>query len=102
MADVIIVDAQTGEITTRDFTPEELAQRQADQAAAAITQAAQDLLDGNKSTLQDRAANALQANRDYLALASPTQAQAVAQVRVLTQENTALIRLLLNLVEGTD
>ena len=35
MVDVIEVDALTGTVTERDFTPEELAQRQKDQAAAA-------------------------------------------------------------------
>lgn len=54
MADVVIIDVQTGERVERDFTPEELAQREADvaaveaAAAAVITaqaQAAQDRLD---------------------------------------------------------
>lgn len=40
MADVIEIDAATGEVTERDFTPEELAQREADAAAAAVAQAA--------------------------------------------------------------
>lgn len=34
MADIMIIDAATGEVTERDFTPEELAQREADTAAA--------------------------------------------------------------------
>lgn len=102
MADVVIVDAQTGEVTERDFTPEEAAQRQADQQAAAIAKAAQDILDGNRTTLTDRAAAALTGNRTYLALASPSAAQQRAQIAALTRQNTALIRLLLNLVDGTD
>ena len=40
MAQVIEIDAVTGEAIERDFTPEELAQREADQAAAAAAQAA--------------------------------------------------------------
>lgn len=41
MADVLIVNAKTGERVERDFTPEELAQREADTAAAkAAAQAA--------------------------------------------------------------
>lgn len=40
MADVVIVNAQTGEVTERDFTPEEAAQRAADEAAAAAAAAA--------------------------------------------------------------
>ncbi len=35
MADVLIVDAATGERVERDFTPDELAQREADATAAA-------------------------------------------------------------------
>lgn len=34
MADVIEIDAATGEVVERDFTPEEIAQREADAAAA--------------------------------------------------------------------
>ena len=102
MPDVVTINAATGEIIERDFTPEELAQRQTDQAAHAIRQAAQDILDGNRTTLQDRALTSLQGNRDFLALAAPTQADALAQVKDLTRQNTALIRLLLNLLEATD
>lgn len=42
MADVIEVDAATGEVTERDFTEAELAQRALDQEAAAAAQAAAD------------------------------------------------------------
>lgn len=102
MADVVIVDAATGAVTERDFTPEELAQRQADQQAWAAFKVAQDITEGNRTTLQQRAQNALATNADYLALPSPTNAQAVAQVRALTQECSAVIRLLLNLLDATD
>lgn len=40
MADVIEIDAATGTVVERDFTPEELAQRAADQAAAKAEKAA--------------------------------------------------------------
>lgn len=36
MADVIEIDASTGAVVERDFTPEELAQREADAQAAAL------------------------------------------------------------------
>lgn len=39
MADVLIINAQTGEVVERDFTPEELAQREADAAAHAAVEA---------------------------------------------------------------
>lgn len=37
--DVLEIDALTGTVTERDFTPDELAQREADQAAAAQAEA---------------------------------------------------------------
>ena len=42
MADVVIVNAQTGERVERDFTPDELAQREADQSAVQAAQEAAD------------------------------------------------------------
>ena len=56
----------------------------------------------NRLQLEARSAAALTANRAYLAITSPAQAQVVAQVRALTAQNTALIRLLLNDTSGTD
>lgn len=56
-------------------------------------------LDGAKSaatqtTLEGNARNAYTANRNFLAVASPTNAQVVAQVRALTRQQNAVIRLL--------
>jgi hypothetical protein len=83
----------------------------------------------NQTTLQSRAQDALTnniaalalpdptpANQSYLAIATPTQAQAVAQVTALTRQNdalvaqttaltrqvNALIRLAMNLLDTTD
>lgn len=49
----------------------------------------------NQQTLQQRAATALTNNQTFLAIASPTQAQAVAQVQALTRQVDGLIRFLL-------
>lgn len=56
----------------------------------------------NAVTLQQRAAAALDANAAFLALGSPTNAQVVGQVRLLTRECTALVRLLLRQLDTTD
>jgi anti-sigma factor RsiW len=70
----------------------------------------------NEQTLRDRAQAALAANTTdqadnaiYLAIASPSAAQVTAQVRALTRQSntqarelTAVIRLLLGLLDSTD
>lgn len=55
----------------------------------------------NQQSLQQKAQAALATNATYLGLASPTTAQAVAQVAVLTRECSAVIRLLLGLLDST-
>jgi hypothetical protein len=49
----------------------------------------------NKVTLLDKASKALTANSTFLAIGAPTNAQTLAQIRLLTRENNALIRLLI-------
>jgi hypothetical protein len=50
----------------------------------------------NYLQLQQRAAAALAANATFMAIASPTQAQSVAQVKALTRQVNALLRIQLN------
>ncbi len=52
----------------------------------------------NEATVRARAAAALTANATYLAIATPNNAQVAAQVRTLTKECSAVIRLLLGLL----
>jgi hypothetical protein len=81
-------------LEARPYTPAETAQ-----AAAGALERAKTT---NRRTIEDRAAQALTANATYLALGTPTNAQVAAQVRRLTQECSALIRLALNQVDSTD
>lgn len=71
-------------------------------AAGGYTWAPPPVADTNKRTLVDRAAAALASNAAFLAIVTPTNAQVVAQVRLLTRECTALIRLAVNQLDTTD
>ena len=61
MADVIEIDAATGTITERDFTPDELAQREADEAAAAQAEAARAAEAATQAAAQESAIGKLAA-----------------------------------------
>ena len=102
MADVTEIDALTGIVTVRGFTPQEAAQRAIDEAQALADAQVRELVEGNRATLTDRAVTALQGNRDFLDLAAPSQADALAQVKALTRQNTAVIRLLLGLLDEVE
>lgn len=71
--------------------------------AAADARAARSLVLANAVTLRKRAAAALKTNRAFLALPSPvTNAQALAQIHALTRQNVALIRLVADVLDGTE
>lgn len=64
------------------------------QAEAQEQQALEEQRETNRLTLEDRAKNALTANADFLALDAPTNAQALTQIKALTRQTNAIIRLL--------
>lgn len=74
----------------------------ADENAAADARAEAALEANNNTTLRQQAQNALQNNRDFLALSAPTNAQVLAQVKALTRQNNGIIRLVLHDLTGTD
>jgi hypothetical protein len=102
MVDVVEVDALTGEVIERAYTPEEAAQAVIDAEQSTAQAAVVALRAANTDTLHAQATTALTANRDFLALAAPTNAQTLAQVKMLTRESTGTIRLLLGLLDATD
>lgn len=53
------------------------------------------------ATIQARAQAALTTNATFLAIPSPSQAQAITQVQALTRECNGLIRLLLGQLDST-
>lgn len=55
----------------------------------------------NEAAIRRQAQQAIAANITYLAIGSPSAAQTTAQVRLLTRECTAVIRLLLNQLDDT-
>lgn len=57
--------------------------------------------DAVADAIKAKAQAALTANAAFLALASPTNAQTLAQVQLLTKEANALIRLALNQLDAT-
>lgn len=84
------------------LTSSEQAERDQMATAASADASTTAARQGNATTMRQRAEQALDANRTYLALGTPTAAQTTAQVRLLTQETTALVRLLLGLLDRTD
>lgn len=61
MADVVEIDAQTGTVIEREFTPEEFAQREADALAYAEAQAAAEAAAAEAAALKQSALDKLMA-----------------------------------------
>ena len=83
----LVANVPTVVWTSRAKTPDELA---ADTATA------------NNATIRTQATTALDTNRTFIALASPTQAQTLAQVKALSRQMNGLIRLQLGQLDGID
>jgi hypothetical protein len=104
MADVVEINAETGEVVERDFTPEERAQREVDALVVSEQQTILATLHTNRDTLEQQAQAALEQNRIAIA-ADPTKvtlAQVATQVQALSAQNNALIRLVLGLLDSTN
>lgn len=71
--------------------PDEFTVEQLD--AAILLQKNANSAQSNFDILRSKAQTALSVNATFLAIASPTNAQVVAQVKALTRQNNALIRL---------
>lgn len=56
----------------------------------------------NATAIRDKATAALDANKTFLALNNPTAAQNAAQVKALTRQVNALVRLALGRFDATD
>jgi hypothetical protein len=52
--------------------------------------------------LREQALTAHTANRQFVGIATPTNAQNAAQIKALTRQMNGVIRLLLNQLDGTD
>lgn len=98
----LIVDCSSGQERIEPLTAEEQADAAAIAAEAESVTATQQVRAGNRTTIEQQATAALDTNRTFLAIASPTAAQNAAQAKALTRQMNGIIRLLLNRLDGTD
>lgn len=56
----------------------------------------------NRADLIGKLQTAMDGNKQYIALASPTTAQDKAQIKALTRQNNRLIRIVANLLDATE
>jgi hypothetical protein len=98
----IYVDSATGEYVVLESGTEVERRPATEQERTVLPPAPPDPSETVRTTLQQQAAAAMEANRTWLAVAAPTNAQTLAQVRALTRQMNGAIRLLLNQLDGTD
>lgn len=90
------IDCSTGDETTVALSAEE--DRQHKEAAA---NPAPRPMEVNHEALLEQARQAHTENLTFLGVASPTNAQVVAQVKALTRQSNKLIRLVAGMLDGT-
>lgn len=89
----VYTDYRSGVAVTRPYTT--------DENTLADARVSEIVAESNRVLLESRAQSALVANTSFLAITSPTNAQVLAQVKILTRECSALIKLLLRELSDT-
>ena len=97
----VVTEVATGTVLSTRSIAAELAADAAFHAAGLLREQADAALATNEKTLRDKATTALTANATYLALASPSTAQNTAQIKSLTRQVNAVIRLVNNALDST-
>lgn len=98
----ISTNAQTGEVTESWVEMPDVVTAEEQAPIDAANAAAEAAATGNGRTLQDQALAALAANKVFYQRTSSTTAQVLAQVKALSRQNNAVIRLLLKRLDGVD
>jgi hypothetical protein len=98
VADKLVFDCSTRQQAAVPLTSAEQAEAGQRAADDAVRRQQDSTATTNRQTVAQRAQAALNANATFLALATPSAAQTTAQVKTLTKECNALIRLLLGLL----
>ena len=97
-----VTNAATGEVTRRQVEMPDVVTAEAQAPIDAAKVAAEQTASTNARTLEDQAIAALAANKVFYSRASSTTGQVLTQVKALSRQNNALIRLLLKRLDGVD
>jgi hypothetical protein len=99
---ILFADDLTSTVTTWDDTGTQTGSRAYTPAetAAALAEATARTASANQVTIEQRAQTALAANETFLAIASPSNAQNAAQIKLLTRECQGLIRLAIKALDS--